>query len=233
MRGKASVARNKPKSLMERLAALEQSGSHATSRRGSSRPRSMRTYFVLGLVCSGVAGCIALWVLLSTYPGRPMSSGALALPDALAAMIMPSRPAPAPPSSSNDESLLLDLPIERGKRAMAPFPLRITGIEDTKGVRVWVRGVPEQARLSKGERKDKHTWALRLGELEGLRLMLSDGTPDVFDVTIEVTSPTGAVSARTRARVRVIGAAASATTEDSSASSGAEPAPARRKGTQA
>jgi hypothetical protein len=69
-----------------------------------------------------------------------------------------------------------------------------------------LRDMPEAASLSSGERRDEHTWALRLADLDDLHLSLREDTPDTFDVIIEVASAAGAQIAATVAHVRLLDA---------------------------
>ena len=97
-----------------------------------------------------------------------------------------------------------DVVIDRGARASAPFGLRLVGTEDT-GMEVLLRDVPVAALLSHGERRGLSTWAVKATDLEGLRLTLDDGTPDTFNVRIEVLAPAGVAAASSVARIRLVG----------------------------
>ena len=97
-----------------------------------------------------------------------------------------------------------DVVIERSTRANAPFGLRLVGSRDT-GMEVVLRDVPAAARLSRGERRDESTWKVRAADLEDLHLTLNDGTPDAFDVRIDVLAPAGVAAASSVARVRLVG----------------------------
>ena len=72
---------------------------------------------------------------------------------------------------------------------------------------VVLRDVPAAARLSRGERRDESTWKVRAADLEDLHLTLNDGTPDAFDVRIDVLAPAGMAAASSVARVRLVGLA--------------------------
>jgi hypothetical protein len=98
----------------------------------------------------------------------------------------------------------LEIAVQRSQRSMAPFPLQITGIAEPEQVTVLLRHMPERAWLTSGERRDEHTWALRISDLENLHVTLNDGTPDVFNVTIEVGLQTGTPAVVTKARVRLL-----------------------------
>lgn len=209
MRGTASARwkERTPKRLMERLEALAMAqtaeGASLHQRTVESQQRVLRVFFGLGIAASGFIGCLLLLVLVLTQPGNlPATRGraeALANPQ-----FVTSVSAPNPALSS----AVLDLPVWRDARANAPFSLHIAGVAVQEaaqsGFSVRLLHVPETAWLSKGERQDEHTWALRASDLEGLRLTLRDGTPDVFDVAIEVVSAAGAMATQSVARVRVL-----------------------------
>jgi hypothetical protein len=93
--------------------------------------------------------------------------------------------------------------LTRTARGTTPFPLQVTGVADPDNARVIVRDMPKAARLSSGERRDEHTWALRIADLNGLQVSLGESTPEVFDITIEIASLSGAQILKTSARVRL------------------------------
>jgi hypothetical protein len=121
----------------------------------------------------------------------------------------------------------LDLVIDRTQRTHAPFPLQITGVDGGERVRVIVRDLPEQAWLSQGERRDEHTWALRLRDLENLNLTLNDGTPDAFELNVDVVSADGTAqpASLAKARVKVRTSAPALSIEDLLARSSPQSAP--------
>jgi hypothetical protein len=100
------------------------------------------------------------------------------------------------------------LPIRRSDRANAAFPLQITGARPTDITSVVLHDLPEQAWLSKGRRQDEHTWVLRPTDLGSLRLSMGEGTPDAFDLTIEVAAAGGNPAGLSVARVRLLDAPA-------------------------
>lgn len=192
-----------PKSLRERLALLERGvllvprpKTHADSWQPScgSRQRLFGASFGLGLACGGLLGSVALLALLLMHPEpawpRQMSTPADATQGAAATAL---------PDST------LEMIIRRSHDGKALFPLHVTGAENTDSVRVVLRDLPETVRLSNGERQDERTWGLRLADLEGLYVTLGEGTPDAFDVTIEVASAAGMQVAKTVAHVRLAG----------------------------
>ena len=84
-----------------------------------------------------------------------------------------------------------------------PFPLQVTDVADPDNTRVILRDMPATARLTGGERRDEHTWSLRLGELPDLRVTLGAGTPEIFDIVIVIASTSGEQILQTGARVRL------------------------------
>jgi hypothetical protein len=217
MRGTASASwkERAPKRLMERLEALSKghtaAGAMVLQPAVARQAQVLRVCFALGFAAGGVMGCLALLLLALPQPAdtrTPQSQAEsfaephLGLPRGLPTGV------PATPSNGGLSSAVLDLPIWRHERANAPFSLRIAGgashLVAESGLSVWLRQVPETAWLSKGQRQDEHTWVLRASDLEGLRLALHDGTPDVFDVVIEVVSAAGTMATQGIARVRVI-----------------------------
>jgi hypothetical protein len=205
MRGTASARwkERAPKRLMERLEALAMAqtaeGASLRERTVENQQRVLRVFFGLGFAASGVIGCLMLLVLVLNMPAIRGRAEDFAKPQFVTSVTAPN------PAFS---SAILDLPVWRGARANVPFSLRIAGVglqeAAQSGLSVRLLHVPETAWLSKGERQDEHTWALRASDLEGLRLTLSDGTPDVFDVAIEVLSAAGAMATQGVARVRVL-----------------------------
>jgi hypothetical protein len=104
-----------------------------------------------------------------------------------------------------------ELPIRRSEGINAAFPVEITGAGAAReSMTVVLRDMPESTWLSKGQRQDATTWLLRPADLNNLRMSVYEGTPDAFDVTIEVTTASGdpaARSIRPRPPARYAGAA--------------------------
>lgn len=224
MRGRRANARGgvQNDSLMARLAELE-TGPQPTIR---TRPRTMQRYFGLGLLGSGLAGCAAI-VALPYFTGEPMRDGAVAASSAIAqASSKPHSKSPSresvtrtaaaspgsPPAKSADRVPAaeppgppppLNMTLTRGGRGMSPFPLQVSNIADPDNARVILHDMPKTTRLTNGERRDNHTWALRLADLPNLQVSLGEGTPEVFDVGIEIASSTGAQILKTSVRVRL------------------------------
>ena len=195
---------------MQRLALA---GSAETSGSKSERiayRSGIGAYFAIGLVGGGVAGAVVLLGMQVLAPGQA-SPLKLQVPAAIAALahwvpdvatsrvgrIAPVVREPQPPDA-------FDVVIERRSRANAPFGLRLVGSQDA-GMEVVLRDVPAAARLSRGERRDESTWKVRAADLEDLHLALNDGTPDAFDVRIDVLAPAGVAAASSVARVRLVG----------------------------
>jgi hypothetical protein len=210
MRRKAAFHRggSHPDSLMARLARLE-AGQQPTIQ---TRPQTVQRYFGLGLLGSGLLGVATIvalpYVAPEHAPQSMMAASSAAAPAPLWSTMAsaPSRrettvaraaaepPGPPPPLSMN---------LTRNGRGTSPFPLQVTGVTDPDKARVIVRDMPRTARLSSGERRDERTWALKIADLEGLQVSLAETTPEVFDITIEIASGSGAQLLKTSARVRL------------------------------
>lgn len=199
-----------PRSLSQRLALLEDEGPWRTRRRSIARvlrlgiPRRLAsTPLLVSLVASGAAGCAVLLLLPFASPEWK----AALRPSAIAALLTASPPATERMRDTARPSYF-DMTIRRGERGRAPFPLRLVGAEEADNVTILLRGLPAGASLSSGKRRDGHTWVLRLADLNELHVILGKGTPDAFEVTIEVTSKAGTPLAKSIARVRLVDAAA-------------------------
>jgi len=194
---------------MQRLALVAGAGGSSFERvRAAYRP-SVGAYFGMGLVGGGAAGAVAL-LTLQLASGQ-ISPPSVRIPSAIAALgHWVSEPAvprfgKAPPVVVREpQPDAFDVVIDRSVRASAPFGLRLVGTEDT-GMEVLLRDVPAAALLSHGERRGESTWAVKATDLEGLHLTLTDGTPDAFNVRIEVLAPAGVAAASSVARVRLVG----------------------------
>jgi hypothetical protein len=215
MRGASPAGTRHPyTSLMARLAALPKNGdgvdapgSDAKQAATAFRRRLMTTYFGYGLFASIVFGCTAMLPLLFAHPGAPRNQGVLAVASNTNVASVPLWPAHggiAPEAEINS----FELPIRRSERASAAFPLQITGTRPADIKSVVLHDLPEQAWLSKGERQDEHTWVVRASDLSGLRLSMGEGTPDAFDLTIEVATASGDPAGLSVARVRLLDAPA-------------------------
>jgi hypothetical protein len=200
-----------PNTLKERLALLESAGPWPTRRETARRLLRLRIlkppfsmWFVLGLAASSAAGCAALLYLLFSHSGRHQAFK----PDAIAALLS------APPSATQrprgtareggDQLPFFELTLRRGGRGEALFPVRLVGAGEADSVTIMLHGLPAAAGLSTGRRKNSQTWVLGLADLDDLHLILGKGTPDAFDVTIEVTLRSGAQLAKTVARVHLL-----------------------------
>lgn len=172
---------------------------------------SIGAYFGVGLVGGGMAGAAVLLGLQMFAPGQA-SPLRMQVPAAITALahwapeVATSRVGRPDPVAVRDPQPAdaFDVVIERSTRANAPFGLRLVGSRDA-GMEVVLRGVPAAARLSRGERHDASTWKVRAVDLEDLHLTLNDGTPDAFDVRIDVLAPAGVAAASSVARVRLVG----------------------------
>ena len=194
---------------MQRLALVAVAGGSSFERvRAAYRP-SIGAYFGMGLVGGGAAGAVAL--LAFQLASGQISPPSVRIPSAIAALgHWVSEPAAprfgkaAPVVVREPQPDAFDVVIDRGARASAPFGLRLVGTEDT-GMEVLLRDVPAAALLSHGERRGLSTWAVKATDLEGLHLTLDDGTPDTFNVRIEVLAPAGVAAASSVARIRLVG----------------------------
>ena len=196
---------------MQRLAlAAGAETSDSNSERVAYRS-SIGAYFGVGLVGGGVAGAAVLLGLQVLAPGQasplrvqvPAAIAALAhwVPEVATSRVGKARSGGRARAPAADA---FDVVIERSTRANAPFGLRLVGSRDA-GMEVVLRDVPAAARLSRGERRDESTWKVRAADLEDLHLTLNDGTPDAFDVRIDVLAPAGVAAASSVARVRLVG----------------------------
>jgi hypothetical protein len=171
------------------------------------RRRVIRTYFGLGFASSGIVGCIGL-LILSAHSNHAHTGPVLALSDAASALLSaaqaPVTRAARSDGRSRDEPAVpvFDVAVPAAERSF-PLALHVTGAPGTD-LKVLVRDVPSSTAFSRGTRQDEHTWLLAPADLEGLRLVLGEGTPETFAMTIEVTPPAGTISAKTVARVRMI-----------------------------
>lgn len=195
---------------MQRLALA---GSAETSDSNSERiayRSGIGAFFGMGLVGGGVAGAAVLLGMQVLALGQasplriqvPAAIAALAhwVPDVATSRVGKAAPVVREPESAD----AFDVVIERRSRANAPFGLRLVGTQDA-GMEVVLRDVPAAARLSRGERRGESTWQVRAADLEHLHVTLNDGTPDAFDVRIDVLAPAGVAVASSVARVRLVG----------------------------
>jgi hypothetical protein len=206
-----------PKSLRERLALLEcgvlpvpasKARVGARQQAGHRARPLVGTSFWLGLGLGSALGSAMLLLALFSHPEQTQARlrQVLALADAIsrpAPLPSASRPGPGPVQADAPTQAAFEMSIRRGDGGAAPLALRISGVDRPENVQVLLRNVPATARLSRGERRDEGTWALRLVELENLHLMLGDGTPDTFDMMVEVASARGMQMAKAVAHVRV------------------------------
>jgi len=195
-----------PRSLMQRLAAVERSfpatgdSDDTAQARSTQRRRSprVRAFFGLGVIGGGVLGCFALLLAGPEHAhtaGTPTSSGISAKHAANAQQASVPYEIPMPS---------FDMTLQRRDGHDVAFPLHVTGADDDADTSVTLRDMPESVMLTSGERRDEHTWSLRLSDLENLQAMIADGTPARFDVMIEVASAATVQVARTMARVRLL-----------------------------
>jgi hypothetical protein len=109
----------------------------------------------------------------------------------------------APATLGETPPQTIDVAIERRERARAALSLRIEGA-DGPGTEVVLRGVPAEARLSKGERRDGETWVVGRANLDGLALTLGEAGPDTFDLRIDVIAPSNQARRAAVVHVRMV-----------------------------
>jgi len=208
MRGDASPAKayHPYKSLMARLTALAQGRDVAAEARRERR-RLATKYFSIGFVASLGLGCLAMLPTVLAHPGVRTARSQ----DVMVAVASKVEPASVPlwPAhgavAPEAEISSFELPIRRSEGINAAFPVEITGAGAAReSMTVVLRDMPESTWLSKGQRQDATTWLLRPADLNNLRMSVYEGTPDAFDVTIEVTTASGDSAARSIARVRLL-----------------------------
>ena len=211
--------RRRAPSLKERLALLEcgvrpvaaarvRAGARNRAARTPAQGRRtlLGTSFWIGLGCGSALGSAMLLLAFLTHPDE-MQTRLREVQAAADAMARPTPPASrqvrtyAPAGAPTQAAFAMS--IHRGDGGAAYVGLRVHGIDSPDSVQVLLRDVPATAKLSRGQRRDAGTWALRVAELEDLQLTLGDGTPDAFDMTIEVASAGGARMAKAVAHVRV------------------------------
>jgi hypothetical protein len=170
----------------------------AAGTKGKPSGRIVSASFGLGLVCGAALGCATLLVLLA-YPEHRQ---ALAVPDP--GSLQPSAQSASPARTAEVPHVpSFEMTVRRDETGKAPLPLRVLGVDSSDNVRVALHNLPATARLSRGVRQDERTWILRIADLEGLQIMLGEGTPEAFDMTIEVATAAGAHVAEALARVQL------------------------------
>jgi hypothetical protein len=218
MRGDASpAAAHRPEmSLTARLAALAEGReviTYASQLAAAKRERRriVTRYFSCGFVASLGLGCMAMLPVVFAHPGvrvaRSQPVVVAANVDRASVPLWPAHGAVAPEAEISS----FELPIRHSERTSAAFPVEVTGGGAAReSMTVVLRDMPESTYLSKGQRQNANTWVLRPADLDNLRLSISEGTPDAFDVTIEVAVAGGDPAARSIARVRLLDAPARA-----------------------
>lgn len=180
--------------LMQRLAALDEEARRlAASGVVFSRGVERRTFFALGLLASIVLGGAVHFAL--PRPGQAAGAVFGAPANAVGAIW------------DRRHQLVLDMPILR-EDAPVPFPLQVTGLDAVRDARVILQHLPEAVWFSRGERRDEHTWDLARADLDDLQLTLRAGSPEAFEVEIEVVGPDATRLAQSSAYVRLVDRAA-------------------------
>ena len=209
----AGAFESRPARLMQRLAQLPASEGAAEPGRGCS-PRTV-LFFALGILGGALIGAALL--ALSMVWGSQLrdigNRGLGVLAAALAPLVggieapvahAPPRayaPATATPPPQQPDSF--DVVIDRRVKVRAAFGLRLIGSDDRR-LQVLLRDVPATAVLSHGARQDASSWIVGAEELEHLHLTLPDGTPDAFDIRIDVLARSDVAGVGSIARVRVV-----------------------------
>lgn len=212
MRGDASpAAAHRPEmSLTARLAALAEGReviTYASQLAAAKRERRRLAtgYFSCGFIASLALGCVAMLPVVLAHPGvrTAHSQAAVAATnvDRASVPLWPAHGTVAPEAEISS----FELPIRRSEGTSAAFPVEITGAGAAReSMTVVLRDLPESTYLSKGQRQNANTWVLRPADLNNLRMSFYEGTPDAFDVTIEVAAANGDPAARSIARVRLL-----------------------------
>jgi hypothetical protein len=176
---------------MQRLADLElETGSEG--RRAALQffrtPPPLPGYFALGVGAGMMLGAVAYLGLLWLNPKPGSEPGSGSSPAAVA-------------SVGPHHQLVVDLPIGHGA-ATTSFALAVTGLEAAaRDAHVILQDLPEAVSLSRGERRDEHTWDLERGDLNDLQLTLRQDAPEAFIFGIDVIARDNALLARTAAHV--------------------------------
>lgn len=210
MRGDASpaAAYHPYNSLMARLAALAEGRDIVAEQLAAAKREHRRLtsrYFSYGFVASLSLGLAAMLPVVFAHPGvraaRSQDATVAANVDRTSVPLWPAHGPVAPEA----EISFFELPIRRSEHTGAAFPLEITGAGPAaESMTVVLRDMPESTHLSNGQRRDANTWVLRPADLDNLRLSIHEGTPDAFDVIIEVATVNGDPAARSIARVRLL-----------------------------
>lgn len=211
----AGSAGHRPARLMQRLAQV---GLTADAAEVDERPhRAGMNFFILGLLGGALVGGAVLSAVELLGTGQLRAVGQQSVAAFTAAMApwsavfvaeqsarAPSKPAPPPATAKQDQPDVFEVKIDRGARAHAAFGLRLVGAQE-QSFQILMRDVPAGAVLSHGERRDASTWAVTPSDLEHLHLALDDGTPDAFDLRIDVLAWSGVTAGSSVARVRLVG----------------------------
>ena len=235
MRRSASGAyrRIAPGTLKERLAQMQRTRPPELGPRAPSDGPAMRLSagpFALGLAIGAILGSAFFLGLSAPERVRVEQAGTRSgtLAD-LGSSAFSTWEKSVAPGTEGSLVPALELTIRRGESGDAQFPLRLAPTPASENGRVVLRNLPTSVLLSHGERRDDHTWVLSLADIDDLGVRLGEGAPSAFDLSIEMTSETGARLGRAIARVRVAQNAIGAPT----VTSGANPDASRSEATPA
>jgi hypothetical protein len=169
--------------------------------------------FALGVFGGALVGTAALLALSLAWGAQLGDLGERGLGQLRAAMepwvggsaaqAIPQASATAGPQRQAEPLEIFDVAIDRRFKAHAAFGLQLVGAGD-RSVRVVLREVPDTAVLSHGIRQNASTWVVGADDLSALHLALAEGTPDAFDIRIDVLAGAGITGLGSVARVRVV-----------------------------
>lgn len=172
--------------------------------------RLLRIYFGIGLACSGVAGSIALLVMLALaagpahehWFGAGSEKSPLVLYDALPRPQV--RSAPVKPTT-------VEMLVPRSERGGVRLALEQVGADlleaqKADGFVAVLRNVPQSVSLSRGTREDAQTWRLNRGDLQHLYLSLGHDAPATFVFDLDVGVGPGAAKPTATVQVRLVDA---------------------------
>lgn len=206
-------------SLVARLAELEErmlrAGGGASSGDDPGAPiererRLLRIYFAIGLACSGVAGAVALLVMLTLAAGPAherwfnpdKQKSPLVLYDAL----------PRPQVREAGVNLRnVEMLIPQSERGGARLLLEQLGADVVEAQKsdafvAVLRNVPHSVSLSRGVRETADTWRITKGDLPHLYLSLSQDAPERFSMELDIGASRAALKPAAIVLVRMIDA---------------------------
>jgi hypothetical protein len=210
----AGASGGRPARLMQRLALLGRPVDDPEPA-DERRPRT-GLFFALGIIGGALAGAAALLALELVWGMQLRDVGNRSLgilTAALAPMVAstaahiahaaPTADVPASLARPAQQPEIFDVAIDRRVKFRAPFGLRLVGSDDRR-VEVLLRDLPKTAVLSHGKRQNASSWVVGAADLGDLHLTLADGTPDAFDIRIDVLARADIAGVSSVARVRLV-----------------------------